>query len=795
MSDYILWFEDADACSVEKVGGKTASLAEMTRTLGPKGIRVPPGFAVTVAAYQAFLDANGLHEPIKQHLDAFEAGAEPLEEAGSEIRELVLRSGLPQPLEDAIRTAYAELARRCDDPALDVAVRSSATAEDLPGASFAGQHESYLNVVSADAVLDATLRCFASLFKDRAIAYRREKGFEHAKIGLSVAVQKMVRSDKGGAGVMFSIDTETGFPRSVVINAAWGLGESVVQGTVTPDEYVVFKPLLVESRLKPIIDEAVGAKESKVIYASTGRETETIETTPAERRSLVLNDDEIMQLARWAVDIEQHYGVPMDMEWARDGNDGSIYIVQARPETVQSEREVASLKSYVLRGRSELLTSGLSVGEAIATGPACVIQSVDDIGDFIPGSVLVTSVTSPDWVPVMKQATAIVTDHGGRTSHAAIVSRELGIPAVVGAGDATSVIANSQAITVSCAEGEEGHVYDGILDYETTDLDLSGMPEIKTQLMMNIADPSAALRWWRLPARGIGLARIEFIINNIIKIHPLALLRFDELQDAAAQTEIARLTQGYEDRAEYFVDHLAWGIAKIAASRYPDPVIVRMSDFKTNEYAHLIGGRQFEPQEENPMLGFRGASRYYSEQYRDGFALECRAVKHVREEIGLTNVIVMIPFCRTLGEADSVLEVLADNGLRRGENGLEIYVMAEIPSNVILAEEFAQRFDGFSIGSNDLTQLVLGVDRDSAALAGLFDERDEAVKRMIENLITSAHKAGVRVGICGQAPSDHPEYAAWLVQSGIDSISLNPDSVIGTLRRIAEAEGAVSSSS
>jgi pyruvate,water dikinase len=787
-SEYIAWFEDAARCSVEATGGKNASLAEMTHSLASKGIRVPQGFAVTVAAYRAFLDSNRLNEPIKQRLDALEAGSLPLEQTGREVRELILASTLPEPVAEAIRAAYAELGRRCGNDMVDVAVRSSATAEDLPGASFAGQHESYLNVVGDDAVLDATLRCYASLFKDRAITYRREKGFEHTKIGLSVGVQQMVRSDRGSAGVMFSIDTETGFPHSVVINAAWGLGESVVQGTVTPDEYVVFKPLLTDAGLTPIIDKVVGAKESKVVYATQGSETETIDTSLEEQRAVVLLDEEILQLARWAVDIEAHYGVPMDMEWAKDGNDCCIYIVQARPETVQSERKNASIKTYTLRGSGRLLVTGLSVGEAIAAGPACVIESVEDIQKFIPGSVLVTSTTSPDWVPVMKQAAAIVTDHGGRTSHAAIVSRELGIPAVVGAGNATSVFSQSQPITVSCAEGEEGHVYEGILEYETSDLALDEVVSGKTHLMMNIADPAAALRWWRLPARGIGLARMEFIINNIIKIHPMALLRFDELRDESARAQIERLTRGYENRVDYFVDHLAWGIAKIAASRYPDPVIVRMSDFKTNEYAHLIGGEQFEPVEENPMLGFRGASRYYSERYRDGFALECRAIKRVREEVGLTNVVVMIPFCRTLDEADRVLEEMAANGLRRGEHGLQIYVMAEIPSNLILAEEFARRFDGFSIGSNDLTQLVLGVDRDSAELSGLFDERDEAVKRMIADLITRAHKAGSRVGICGQAPSDHPEYATWLVGLGIDSISLNPDSVAGVMRRIAQAE-------
>jgi pyruvate,water dikinase len=786
---YILWFEDAAACSIERVGGKNASLAEMTRSLSSRGIQVPPGFAVTVAAYRDFLEQARLVDPIRETLRSLEQCRISLEEAGSGIRGLILAASLPPAVSEAIREAYAQLARKFGRDAVDVAVRSSATAEDLPGASFAGQHESFLNVVGAEAVLGATLRCFASLFKDRAIAYRREQGFEHERVGLSVGVQKMVRSDEGAAGVMFSIDTETGFPRSVVINGAWGLGESVVQGTVTPDEYVVFKPLLSRPQLRPIIDKVVGEKESKVVYAPAGsRETITVPTSEDERRSFVLEDPEIIQLARWAVVIEEHYGVPMDMEWAKDGEDGKTYLVQARPETVQSRREAAALRTYKLARKGRLLATGLSIGEAIAAGPACVIESVDEIDRFVAGGVLVTAITSPDWVPVMKQAAAIVTDHGGRTSHAAIVSRELGIPAVVGTGNATRTLMDGSDVTVSCAEGEEGHVYEGKLDFEESDIELTQLPSVRTQLMINIGDPSAALRWWRLPCHGVGLARMEFIINNIIKIHPMALLRLSEVKDPAAQARIAQLTGRYKHPEDYFVDHLAWGIAKIAASRHPDPVIVRMSDFKTNEYAHLIGGEQFEPVEENPMLGFRGASRYYSDRYRDGFALECRAVKRVREEMGLENVVVMIPFCRTVEEADKVIEVLAENGLRRGQQNLEIYVMAEIPSNVVLAEDFARRFDGFSIGSNDLTQLVLGVDRDSTELAPLFDERNEAVKRMISDLIESAHKAGAKVGICGQAPSDHPDFAAWLVEEGIDSISLNPDSIVGVLGRVAEAE-------
>jgi pyruvate, water dikinase len=787
--ELVLDFNNPAATDVAKTGGKIASLAVMTQELEPQGIRVPPGFAITVAGYTSFLAHNALVEPINARFADLAAGRLTLQQAGRQIREMVLAAQLPPELQDAIRKAYAELSRRTGEQAADVAVRSSATAEDLPGASFAGQHESFLNVVGEAAVLATTVRCYASLFTDRAITYRQEKGFAHMKVGLSVGVQQMVRSDVGSAGVMFSIDTETGFPHNVVISAAWGLGESVVQGAVTPDQYVVFKPLLTDPSFRPIIDKVLGAKETEVVYASGHNgTTRTIETPPEQQRTLVLNDDEILQLARWAVTIEAHYGVPMDMEWAKDGKTGEIFLVQARPETVQSERTAASLKTYRLKEKGRLLVSGMSVGEAVASGPACVIRDVEDIRDFVPGAVLITSNTSPDWVPIMKQAAAIVTDHGGRTSHAAIVSRELGIPAIVGAGDATGRVSNGQDVTVSCAEGDEGHVYEGLLDFETTVIDLEHLPQTRTHLMINIADPAAALQWWRLPCRGVGLARIEFIINNIIKVHPLALLHLDKVADAAARREIEALTLGYEDKGEFFVERLAWGIAKIAASRYPDPVIVRMSDFKTNEYAGLLGGRQFEPEEENPMLGFRGASRYYSERYRDGFALECRAVKRVREEMGLSNVVVMIPFCRTPKEADDVLATMAQDGLRRGDAGLEVFVMAEIPANVILAKDFASRFDGFSIGSNDLTQLTLGVDRDAEALAGLFDERNEAVKRSIADLIERAHKTNTRVGICGQAPSDYPEYAAWLVEAGIDSISVNPDSVARTLVCIAEAE-------
>jgi pyruvate, water dikinase len=786
---YVRWFEELGADDVQLVGGKNASLGEMIGTLKDRDICVPGGFATTAEAYREFLSANSLGEKIRGHLEEFQSGRKGLDSAGKAIRRLFYRAAFPAEIGEAIREAYRELCRRQGEEDLDVAVRSSATAEDLPEASFAGQQESFLNITGEEELLDACRNCFASLFTDRAISYRREKGFDDLQVALSIGVQKMVRSDLACAGVMFTIDTETGFRDVVVINASWGLGENVVQGAVTPDEYMAFKPLLADKRLDPVIEKVLGSKDKKMIYAVGGRgTTRNVATTKDERHSFCLDDAEILRLARWGVIIEEHYGRPMDIEWAKDGESGTLFIVQARPETVQARRETAVLKTFRLREKGERIVTGLAIGEAIAAGKAQVIKSAGEIDRFREGGILVTGMTDPDWVPIMKKAAGIVTDYGGRTSHAAIVSRELGIAAVVGTGDATRKLKDGDEITLSCAEGDQGHIYRGLLDYEATEVNLEDLPETKTQLMMNIASPAAAFRWWRLPCRGIGLARMEFIINNIVKIHPMALVRFDELADREAKELIAQLTVGYEDKGEYFVEHLARGIAKIAAAQYPDPVIVRMSDFKTNEYANLIGGRQFEPHEDNPMLGFRGASRYYSDRYREGFALECRAIRRVREEIGLTNVIVMIPFCRTVAEADRVLRVMADQGLARGVRGLEVYVMAEIPANVVLAERFAERFDGFSIGSNDLTQLVLGVDRDSAELAQLFDERNDAVKEMIRTLIRKAHKSGTKVGICGQAPSDYPDFAAFLVEEGIDSISLNPDSVIGVLRRVAEVE-------
>jgi pyruvate,water dikinase len=788
---HVIWFENLGRDDVPRVGGKNASLGEMVRHLDSSGVRVPPGFATTADAYWQYVEANGLRKVIADELAAFAAGHVPLAEAGATIRRAFKRGVWPPDAARAIRASYEELCRRTGSSDADVAVRSSATAEDLPDASFAGQQESFLNIRGETALLDACRRCYASLFTDRAISYRNAKGFDHLKVALSIGVQRMVRSDLGGAGVMFSIDTETGFDKVVLINAAWGLGENVVQGAVDPDEYQVFKPLLSQASLVPIIEKKLGEKAQKMVYALGADEpTRNVPTSKAERAAFVLNEDETLQLARWACVIENHYGRPMDMEWAKDGETGELFIVQARPETVQSRQEASALKSYRIASKGRTLISGLSIGEAVVAGRACLIESPRDIGRFVDGAVLVTQATDPDWVPIMKRAAAIITDHGGRTSHAAIVSRELGLPAIVGTGNATHLLHDEQEVTVSCAEGDEGFVYEGRADYQVEDLDLAGIPATRTQVMLNLANPAAAFRWWRMPADGVGLARMEFVVSNHIKVHPMALVNYDALKDEDAKRAIAELTLGYDDKMEYFVDRLSRGLARIAAAYYPKPVIIRMSDFKTNEYANLIGGAAFELKEENPMLGFRGASRYYSPRYQAGFALECRAIQRLREQMGLTNAVVMIPFCRSTREADQVLAVMRENGLRRGQNGLEVYVMCEIPSNVILAKAFAERFDGFSIGSNDLTQLTLGVDRDSGDLAALFDEQDEAVKWMIENVIREAHKAGAKVGLCGEAPSNHPEFAEFLVACGIDSMSVSPDSFISVKTHVAAAEAA-----
>ncbi|MCY9783431.1 phosphoenolpyruvate synthase [Nocardiopsis sp. EMB25] len=786
--DTVRWLEHLSLGDTGLVGGKNASLGEMIAHLTERGVRVPGGFATTAQAYWDFLDGNDLRPRVRDRIAALHRGAD-LAEVGGSIRRMFTDAELPPHTARAVVHAYRVLAERLGRQDPDVAVRSSATAEDLPQASFAGQQETFLNVTGERALLEACRRCYASLFTDRAISYREHQGFDHLTVALSVGVQQMVRSDLAGAGVMFSVDTESGFPRIVLVNAAWGLGESVVAGTVDPDEYLVFTPLLADTALEPVISKAIGGKETKVVYgASRDEPTRTVPTGQDERARPVLDEQEVLRLARWAKTIEDHYGRAMDVEWAKDGRSGELYVVQARPETVQTRKEASTLYSYRLREPGERLVTGLAVGEAVAAGKVCRLRGVDEIDRFTDGAVLVTGTTDPDWEPVMKRAAAIVTDHGGRTSHAAIVSRELGVTAVVGTGEATRTLTDGQRVTVSCAEGEEGRVYRGILDYDERELDLGRVPETGTDVMLNLADPAAALRWWRLPADGVGLVRMEFVIANHIRIHPMALARFDRLTDQDARRRVAELTRGHDDRTEFFVQRLAQGIARIAAVWWPRPVTVRMSDFKTNEYARLLGGAEFEPVEENPMLGWRGASRYHSDGYRDGFALECRAIRRVRERMGLTNTVVMIPFCRTPAEADLVLDTLADHGLRRGSGGLQVYVMAELPANVWRAEEFAERFDGFSIGSNDLTQLTLGVDRDSERLAALFDERDPAVTRSIETVIEAAHARGRKVGLCGQRPSDDPDFARLLVRAGIDSVSVAPDSFLAVKDNVAAAE-------
>ncbi len=786
---FVRWFEDLRSDDTGSVGGKNASLGEMIANLSDKGVRLPPGYATTAEAYWSFVVHNDLRQGIEDQLQALDRDDRSLQDVGESIRSMFLDGEFPEDVADSIRDAYAELSKRCEIDDVPVAVRSSATAEDLPEASFAGQQESFLNVRGADAVLEHCKRCYASLFTDRAIEYRREQGFDHMKVALSAGVHQVVGGNDTSAGVMFTIHTESGFPDVVVINAAWGLGETVVSGQVNPDEYLVFKPLLDEEGITPILSRKRGDKERKAIFSQAGEQaTEVVGTSDEEQQSWVLADEDVLQLARWGKIIEDHYERPMDIEWVKNQADDQLYIVQARPETVQSQKQATSLKAYELKEESEVIVSGVAVGSAIAGGTARVLKSPDEQDRFEDGDILVTQMTDPDWGPLMERAAAIVTDLGGRTAHAAIVSRELGIPAIVGTEHATEKLEDGQEVTVSTTGGEQGQVYDGLLEYDVQDLDWENIPKTKTRIMMNIASPNAAFRWHKLPCKGIGLARMEFIIGNIIKVHPLALSRYDDLQDDEARRQIDALTIGYDDKSDYFVDQLAQGISTIAASQYPEPVIVRLSDFKTNEYAGLIGGEPFEPEEANPMLGFRGASRYYSDHYRDGFALECRAIRRVRLEMGLKNVMPMVPFCRTIEEADKVLEVMGEHDLRRGEDGLEIYVMAEIPANVLLGDQFADRFDGFSIGSNDLTQLVLGVDRDSAELSHLFDEQNEAVKRAIRQIIQTAGERDTKVGICGQAPSDHPEFAEFLVRSGIDSISLNPDSVLEAIEHVAKVE-------
>jgi pyruvate, water dikinase len=790
-SPYIIRFKNMTLRDVSKVGGKNASLGEMIRHLSPLGVNVPDGFATTSDAYRYFLDTNHLEDKIREFIGRYHDNELTLDEAGRSIRQLFSRSTFPTALAESILTAYRELSQNLgvDDP-VSVAVRSSATAEDLPGASFAGQQETYLNVKGNENLISACKNCLASLFTNRAIAYRDKMGFDHMKVALSVGVQMMVRADKSCSGVMFTVDTESGYPEVLLINGSWGLGENIVKGAVNPDQFYVFKPHIGKKNLNPVLEKTLGSKEIKMIYAEAeGNSTQNIPVSIAKRKKFVLRDDEILQLAAWGMLIEKHYKRAMDIEWVKDDDTGNLFIVQARPETVHSIHQNGTFKSYQLSEKSpELLLTGVSVGGSIVSGVAKIVHDTTDLSGIDSNTILVTEMTEPDWVPALKNAAGIVTDFGGRTCHAAIVSRELGIPAVVGCGTATKTLSDGDQITLSSAEGDEGKIYKGLLKFSIEEIDPGELPDTHTNVMINLATPESAFKWWRLPAKGVGLARMEFIISNHIKIHPMALIHPDKVQSESEILKIRKLTSGYHDLKEYFVERLASGIAKIAASRYPNPVIVRTSDFKTNEYAGLIGGSFFEPHEENPMLGWRGASRYYDEKYREGFELECRALKRVREVIGLDNVIVMIPFCRTVNEAEKVLKVMEEFGLKRGVNGLQVYMMCEIPSNIILAEEFAKWFDGFSIGSNDLTQLILGVDRDSGEMAHLFDENDPAVKSAIRDVIARVHKAGISVGFCGQAPSDHADYAQFLVDCGIDSISVVPDSVISVLQKVAEAE-------
>ncbi len=785
-SNYIRWFKEISIKDVPLCGGKNASLGEMYQALQKENILIPNGFATTAEAYWKFLEEADLKKEIFSILEEYKSKKKSLSHTGKKIRKIILKAKMPKSLETPLIQAYEDLSREYQMKETDVAVRSSATAEDLPDASFAGQQESFLNVTGKKALIESCLKCFASLFTDRAISYREEKGFAHDKVALSIGIQKMVRSDKAGSGVMFTLDTETGFRKVVMINAAWGLGENVVQGTVEPDEYMVFKPLLNKSQIEPIIEKELGLKEMKLVYHKD--HTKNIKTSSKEQSSYVLSNEEIVQLAKWGCKIEEHYEKPMDIEWAKDGITKKLYIVQARPETVESQKKPDIYKTYQINEKGRELLRGQAVGSAIAAGKAQVIKSPKEIEKFHEGSILITEMTTPDWVPIMKKAKGIVTDHGGRTSHAAIVSRELGVAALVGTNTGTKTLKDNQDITLSCAEGDIGFVYEGILKYEEIDAHLDKLPSISTKIMINISSPASAIRWWPLPCQGIGLARMEFIINNVIKIHPMALIHPDQVHEKEDLDMIQKLTEGYDDKKEYFIEKLARGIAKISASQYPNPVIVRTSDFKTNEYANLIGGKGFEPKEDNPMLGFRGASRYYSPLYQEGFSLECKALKRAREQMGMSNIIIMIPFCRTVEEADKVLKVMAENGLKKGENNLEIYVMCEIPSNVILADEFSDRFDGFSIGSNDLTQFTLAVDRDSRELSSIFDAKNEAVKILIREVIRKAHAKGRKVGFCGQAPSDDPEFAKFLVQERIDSISLNPDSVISVIQKISDIE-------
>ena len=794
---WIRWFHELTIADVPQVGGKNASLGEMVRALTPKGIQIPNGFAITAQAYRAFLQYNELEDEIRPLLQGLDThNVDQLLQRTAEIRRLILTGDFPDDLRTEILTCYQELSQQYGARTTDVAVRSSATAEDLPTASFAGQQETYLNVRGEAMVLESVKKCFASLFTPRATSYRVDMGFGQLEVGLSVGVQKMVRADLASSGVIFTLDTETGFRDVVFVTSAYGLGENVVQGRVAPDEFYVFKPTLRQG-YRPLIWKRLGTKELRMVYDEAGSKlVKNVSVSAEERSRFSVSDEDVLTLANWAMLIEEHYSAqrgvdcPMDVEWAKDGRTGELFIVQARPETVHSQHRMTAIETYTLQETGNILVEGLAVGDKIAVGQTHVIPTVAHIRDFQAGEVLVTDITDPDWEPIMKKAAAIITNRGGRTSHAAIVARELGIPAIVGTMDATRLLTTGQPVTVCCAEGETGRVYAGQLAFTVDKLDVQAMARPKTKIMMNVGNPEIAFKEAAIPNDGVGLARMEFIFANWVQVHPLALTRYATLPPVVQQ-QVDAITAGYTDKVEFFVDKLAQGIGTIAAAFYPKPVILRLSDFKTNEYAHLVGGQSFEPSEANPMLGWRGASRYYHPDYKEGFVLEVRAIKRVRDLFGLTNVIVMVPFCRTPAEGQQVLDVMAAEGLPRGQDGLEVYVMAEIPSNIVLADRFAALFDGFSIGSNDLTQLTLGVDRDSAQIAALFNERDEAVRRSCAELIRVAHQYGRKVGICGQAPSDYPEFATFLVEEGIDSLSLNPDAVLRTTVQMAKIEQVV----
>ncbi|UCO96498.1 phosphoenolpyruvate synthase [Metapseudomonas lalkuanensis] len=788
MVEYVVSLDKLGVHDVEHVGGKNASLGEMISNLAGAGVSVPGGFATTAQAYRDFLEQSGLNDRIHAALDRLDVDdVNALAKTGAEIRQWVMDAEFPARLDAEIRSAFAELAKGNDN--LAVAVRSSATAEDLPDASFAGQQETFLNIRGVDNVIRAAKEVFASLFNDRAIAYRVHQGFDHKLVALSAGVQRMVRSETGTAGVMFTLDTESGFRDVVFITAAYGLGETVVQGAVNPDEFYVHKATL-EAGRPAILRRNLGSKAIKMVYgeeAKAGKSVKTVDVDRADRARFALSDAEVAELAKQALIIEKHYGRPMDIEWAKDGDDGKLYIVQARPETVKSRASATVMERYLLKEKGKVLVEGRAIGQRIGAGPVRVIHDVSEMDKVQSGDVLVSDMTDPDWEPVMKRASAIVTNRGGRTCHAAIIARELGIPAVVGCGNATQVLQDGQGVTVSCAEGDTGFIFEGQLGFDIRTNSVDAMPDLPFKIMMNVGNPDRAFDFAQLPNEGVGLARLEFIINRMIGVHPKALLNFASLP-AEIKESVEKRIAGYDDPVGFYVEKLVEGISTLAAAFWPKKVIVRLSDFKSNEYANLIGGKLYEPEEENPMLGFRGASRYISESFRDCFELECRALKKVRNEMGLTNVEIMVPFVRTLGEASQVVELLASNGLKRGENGLKVIMMCELPSNALLAEEFLEFFDGFSIGSNDLTQLTLGLDRDSGIVAHLFDERNPAVKKLLANAIAACNKAGKYIGICGQGPSDHPDLAKWLMEQGIESVSLNPDSVLDTWFFLAEGQ-------